>query len=400
MLRRVRVLVVVPWEPWRLADGVLLPLHHHLHALAGRHQLTVLASGSRTGDELRVTGPDRTLPDGVVCRSFGTTRDPGLDYVLRRVRSELHREPAHVLYVERPGLLAALADEVPRADVLHLVGWGTAQLATRFPATPAVHYAVDPWEDSWRNRRLGPARRAADAGQRALVARHEARHYPHAATVAVVAEADADLLRRRIPAARFAVVPNGVEPGAPAAPLPTGAVLGFHGAFETQANVDGAHALVETIWPRVRARLPDATVRLAGRDPSTDVLALADRPGVELHADVPDMRAELDQTTVHVAWMPSGLGQKNKVLEAMAAGRPVVANDRGASGIGAGDGLVVADDERSATDTIVALLTDRGRAEEMGRAGRERVLRDFSWASSAQRVEQLWDDARRERPGR
>ena len=251
-----RVLVVVPWEPWRLADGVILPLHHHLHELAGRHHLTVVASGSGQDAEQRVLGPERTLPDGVITRSFGTSRSASLDYALRRVRSELRREPAHVLYVERPRLVAALAEEVPQADVLHLVGWGTAQLATRFAGTRAVHYAVDPWESSWRNRRFGPLRRAADAGQRALVARHEARHYPSASAVAVVADADADLLRARIPTARFEVVPNGVAPGPPPAPFPEQPVVGFHGAFETQANVDGARALAERIWPRVRAQVP------------------------------------------------------------------------------------------------------------------------------------------------
>lgn len=357
----------------------------------------MLASGSRTAGEVQVRGPARTLPDGVLSRSFGTSRAAGADYLVRRLRSELSREPAHVHYVERPGLLAALSQEVPRADVLHLVGWGTAQLATRFPATPAVHYAVDPWESSWRNRRLAPWRRVVDAGQRGLVARHEARHYPQASCVAVVAEADAELLRERVPSARFAVVPNGVAPGPAPAPLPVEPVLGFHGAFETQANVDGARALVERVWPRVRARLPAARVLLVGREPSQEVLDLAARPGVELRADVPDMRTELDRTAVHVAWMPSGLGQKNKVLEAMAAGRPVVANSRGASGIGEGPGLLVADDEQAAADAVVALLTDREHAAAVGHAGRERVLEEFTWSASARRLEQLWVDALRER---
>lgn len=389
-----RVLVVVPWEPWRLADGVILPLHQHLHALAGRHEIRIVASGSRTRDELRVTGPERTLPDGVVCRSYGTTRPAALDYLLRTVGGAARGEPAHVRYVERPGLLAALAEEVPRAEVLHLVGWGTAQLATRYPRTPAVHVAVDPWEASWHNRGLPWWRTPTDAGQRRLVRRHEARHYPHAACVAVVAPADADLLRARIPAARFAVVPNGVEPGPPPRGLPAGDVLGFHGAFETQANVDGARALVERILPLVRRRRPGATVLLAGRDPSREVRLLAGRPEVDLHAGPVDMRAELDAMSVHVTWMPSGLGLKNKVLEAMAAGRPVVANARGASGIGAGDGLLVAGDEQAAADAIVDLLEDRTRAEATGRAGRERVLARFGWDASARAVEELWVEAR------
>ncbi|MCW2600414.1 MAG: glycosyl transferase, group 1 [Frankiales bacterium] len=386
-----RVVVVVPWEPWRITDGVVLPLHHHLHELSGRHQIVVLAAGAPSALEQRVTGPDGKLPDGVLTRWFGTDRSAVLDYAVRRFRSEFVREPAHTLYVERPRLLDAFAHEARDADVVHLVGWGTAQLAARI-RVPAVHYAVDPWAASWRNRRLPAWRRATDLGQRAMVLRHEQRHYPQCHSVAVVAQADADLLAQQVPAGRYDVVPNGVVAGPDPAPAPTAPVLGFHGAFETQANVDGARALVERIWPRVRAALPDATVLLVGREPSAQVQALV-QAGVVLKADVPSVRAELDRTAVHVSWMPSGMGLKNKVLEAMAAGRPVVANERGASGIGAGDGLYVAADEDSAARHLVALLRDQARRAAEGEKARRRVLAEYTWTASARRVERLWEQA-------
>lgn len=341
-----------------------------------------------------MTGPDGKLPDGVVTRWFGTNRSAIADYAVRRLRSELVREPAHVLYVERPRLLDAFAQETRTADVVHLVGWGTAQLAGR-TALPAVHYAVDPWAVSWRNRTLPRWRRTADLGQRAMVARHEQRHYPRCHSVVVVAQADADLLARQVPGGHYAVVPNGVTAGPPPEPTPSAPVLGFHGAFETQANVDGARALVERIWPRVRAELPDATVLLVGREPPPEVEALV-QPGVVLKADVPSVRAELDRTAVHVSWMPSGLGMKNKVLEAMAAGRPVVANERGASGIGAGAGLYVALDEDAAALHLVTLLRDPVARTSAGEAARRRVLAEFTWAASAARIEQLWEHAARE----
>ncbi|MCW2779325.1 MAG: glycosyl transferase group 1 [Frankiales bacterium] len=390
-----RVLVVVPWEPWRVSDGIVLPMHHHLHALAGRHALTVVAGGSRSGAEQRRTGVDAALPDGVVVRWTGTGVPPGPDYVLRRLRSELSGEPAHVHWVERPALLRAVDEEARRADVVHLVGWGTAQLAARVAPVPAVHYAVDPWEPSWENRRLSRARRLADAGQRAKVGRHEARHYPQAACVVVVAESDAAHLRATVPGVHVDVVPNGVDPGPAPTPLPSAPVLGFHGAFETQANVDGATALVEQVLPRVRVTVPDARVLLVGRTPPRAVQALAERPGVELRADVPDVRAELDRVRVHVSWMPSGRGQKNKVLEALAAGRPAVVNALGASGIGPGGGLEVAPDLDAAAAAVVRLLQDDPHARAASVAARERVLQEFTWEASARGIERAWERARR-----
>ena len=383
--------MVIPWAPWRTSDGAVLPVHHHLHQLAGRHQITVLAAGSGSPDEERVVGPDRSLPDGVVVRWYGTARPGWLDLADRRVRGSLRREPAHALYVERAGLMRAFDELAPQVDLVHLAGWGTAQLAAR-TATPAVHFAIDPWAGNLANRQLTGARRLAEAGQRRLAARHERRWYPRSRAVALVAEPDAQLLGGQIPGARFVVVPNGVVAGEPPAPLPEEPVLGFHGAFEAQANVDAARVLVERVWPRVRASVPEARVLLVGRSPGPEVQALV-QPGVELVADAPSVRAELDRMAVHVDWMTSGMGLKNKVLEAMAAGRPVVANSKGANGIGAGPGLVVAASEDEAAQQTVALLSDRSLLAQQGAAARSRVAEHFSWRARAEALARAWADA-------
>lgn len=341
----------------------------------------------------RVVGPDGRLPDGVETRWFGDPRPPALDYLVRRLASEVTREPAHVGYVSRPSLVAALRAEAPLADLVYLFGWGTAQLAAHTGGTPAVHHAIDPWAVSFANRRLPAWRRAADVGQRALAARHEARHYPGCARVVVVAAADAELLARQVPTGRYAVVPNGVEVGPEPSSAPAEPVLGFHGAFETQANVDGARELVEQVLPRVRAVHPAARVLLVGRDPPAQVRALAERPGVLLRANVPAVRPELERMSVYVALMPRGFGLKNKVLEAMAAARPVVANGRGLSGIGQGAGVWRADDAAAAAAVVNRLLSDPAQLARSGRSGRARVATNFSWAASARGLERVWQEA-------
>jgi glycosyltransferase involved in cell wall biosynthesis len=388
----VRVLVVSPWEPWRTGDGVVLALHHHLHELAGRHRFTVLAAGSSDDAEQQLSGSAATLPEGVDVRWFGTARPAALDYAERRLRSEWRRDPAHTLFVERPGLLAALPAAAADADLVHLVGWGTAQLAAAVAPTPAVHFAVDPWAANFANRSLPPWRRLSDIGQVAKARRHERRYYPSARAVVVVSEDDAGQLRKDIPGARIVVVPNGVIAGPPPVPLPVEPVLGFHGAFEARHNVDAARALVEQILPGVRAIVPAAKALVVGRDPTPAVQRLAG-DAVEVRGSVPDIRVELDRLGVYVAWMTSGFGLKNKVLEAMAAGRPVVASDRGASGIGAGPGLVVARNEADAVEQVVRLLRDPAAAAAAGADNRRRVERDFTWAASAARMEAVWEQA-------
>jgi glycosyltransferase involved in cell wall biosynthesis len=387
----VRVVVVSAWEPWRTSDGAAFVLDHQLRHLADRHEITLLAAGAPVP---RVS-PVRDVADrypGVHVSWFGPEISPPADYVRRLVWSAQHREPAHVAFVERPGLLAAYDDALEDgADLVHLHGWGTARLAERATGVPAVHVAIDPWSANLANRRLSPVRRVLDTGQARRVASHEARYYPAAAAVVVVTEADAELVRQVAPGAHVEVVPNGVETGAlPTPPSAERPVLGFHGVFDSQANVDAATHLVTQLLPRVRATVPNATVLLAGRRPPREIRRLAG-DGVELRADVPDIRTALGEMTVHVDWMTSGAGIKNKVLEAMAAGRPVVASPAGAQGIGAGPGLVVADDLATAAAEIVWLLTDPGMLQAAGAAARERVTTDFSWSANARSIEALWE---------
>jgi glycosyltransferase involved in cell wall biosynthesis len=385
----VRVVVVSAWEPWRTSDGAAFVLDHQLRILSQRHDITLLAAGAprvTSATNLSVTA---NLPH-VAVKWFGSGTSALTDHLSRRVWSVRRREPAHVAYVERPGLLAALRESVARGvDIVHLHGWGTAGLWREAGAARTVHVALDPWSANYRNRRLSSLRRLADLDQPGLIAKHERENYPHLGAVVVVTEKDAVTLRELAPAATVEVVPNGVDPGPAPAPYPDRPVLGFHGVFDSQANVDAARHLVTDILPIVRRTVPDAEALLVGRRPPREVEALAGQ-GVQLRADVADVPAELSRMAVHVDWMTSGAGIKNKILEAMAAARPVVASELGAEGIGDGPGLLVADTMTQAAETIVGLLANPAAAADTGRAGRERVMADFSWETNAARIENLW----------
>jgi glycosyltransferase involved in cell wall biosynthesis len=233
--------------------------------------------------------------------------------------------------------------EQHRPDVLYLFGWGTAQLWRAAHGVPTVHCAVDPWAGSTTNRLLPWWRRIGGAGQTTKVSAHEARHYPRVGLVTVVAPEDATELRQRIPDARVRVVRNGVDAG----PVPRvegdDGVIGFHGAFVVRSNTVAARALVRDVLPRAQARAPEARVLLVGREPPVEIRSL-ESPDVTIMADVAQVRPWLEHMAVYVAPMTVGTGLKNKVLEAMAAGRPVVATPLALQGIGPGPGVLEAPD--------------------------------------------------------
>ncbi len=391
--------MVSAWEPWQLTDGAAFVLAHHLRVLAARHDITVLAAGARQAAAPAPPEAVELLP-GVRLKWFGAGRSRTADFLSRTAWSVRTGEPAHVGYVERPGLLEAFDAVVAEGvDLVHLHGWGTARLAQRAPQLPAVHMAIDPWSANHGNRRLPAVQRLMSAGQPARIRRHEQAYYPHLAAVVVVTPEDVKLVRAVAPGANVVVVGNGVDPGPEPTPMPGGdPVLGFHGVFDSRANVDAARDLVTQIWPRVRAKVPETRVLLVGRRPPREVRRLADPHGVELRTNVADVRDDLERITVHVDWMTSGAGIKNKVLEAMAAGRPVVASPAGAAGIGPGAGVVIAPDIAAAADAIVEWVCDPQAARAAGAAGRRRVLDEFSWADSAGALEGVWRAAAERSP--
>lgn len=384
-MRQMRILVVSGSPPWPLSGGVRLVLHHHLRELSDRHEIRGVWLGGPDGERAAAELP------GVGVRLVDRERSGPLDHARRRLRSLVGGEPAHVHWVERPGLLRVVEEELRahRPHVVHLFGWGTAALVRLVGTVPTVHVPIDAWELGMRSRALPAWRRPLEEGQLRKVVRHEARWYPRCSAVVVVAPVDAEHLRAGVPEARVEVVPNGVHPGPPPEDRSGGPVLGFHGAFETRPNLEAARLLAEEVLPAVRARHPAARVLIVGRDPAGVASRLAG-DAVEVTGEVPEVRPWLERMAVYVAPLTLGTGIRNKLLEAMAAGVPVVSTPRGADGIGAGPGLREAEGTGALAEVAVDFLEDPRVAREEGLRGRERVVRDFSWTRSAGRIDALW----------
>jgi glycosyltransferase involved in cell wall biosynthesis len=217
--------------------------------------------------------------------------------------------------------------------------------------------------------------------------------------VTTVAEADAARLRALAPGARVEVVPNGVDasrfrPDPTAAPAPSSIV--FVGAMSYPPNIAAMRYLTEEVLPILRRTRPHAHLTIVGRDPSTEVWDMASE-AVEVTGEVEDVRPYLAGSALFVAPMVSGSGIKNKVLEAMAMARPVVATPLGVEGLPVRDGehAVIADGAASLAAAIDRLLADDDERSRIGRAGRLLVERTYTWEACAARYEDLYHDLAR-----
>jgi len=391
----VRALVVSAAEPWRLRDGTSLILNHQLPLLARQHELhVVVAEGPAPA-----TGSDRALrdayraPAGVSIRTIPRASSPLRAAAGARLQSMRDGEPAHVHWVERPALIDAVRAELDsfQPQVLHLHGWGTGALHRVAPGLPGVHVAVDSWELGVSNRRVSRVHRILDAGQRRKVVGHEKRHYPRLGAVVVVTQADAEQVRRRT-GARAVVLSNGVDGGADPSPVAwderPAPVVAFHGVFTTEANVDALQHLVRAVLPSLRAARPDLRVLVIGR--GSDRIDLPPSPALERTGEVDDIRSHLERAAVYVAPIVSGTGLKNKVLEAMAAGLPVVGTPLALEGIGPGPGTLQTPDTDAMVAAVLSLLDEPGASRREGMAGRRRILSEFSWERNVEQLAALW----------
>jgi sugar transferase (PEP-CTERM/EpsH1 system associated) len=197
--------------------------------------------------------------------------------------------------------------------------------------------------------------------------------------------------------AKVHVVPNGVdleyfEPGAtPGDVRREPQSLVFTGAMDYYANVDAVVHFVEHVLPLVHEELPDVRFYIVGSRPAPEVQALARRPGVVVTGFVDDIRVWYARAALCVVPLRIARGIQNKVLEAMAMGRPVLASSPAWDGLRArrGEEIEVADAPAEVAAQVVALLRDPRRAEALGAAGRSFVEREYVWDRAMGRLDGL-----------
>jgi glycosyltransferase involved in cell wall biosynthesis len=231
--------------------------------------------------------------------------------------------------------------------------------------------------------------------------RYERAVYPRFARCVMVAERDAAFNRSLVPKATFSVVPLGIDldyyhPH----PVPKSpAVLAFHGHLGYPPNVQAAVEFSRDVFPRIRLEMPSAVFHLVGASPASEIRALAATPGVKLSADLPDLRNALASASVYVCAVRYGSGMKNKILEAMALGLPIVGYAGSVAGIDCvpGRDLEIADDPAEFAAKVLSLLRNPTEAKLLADHGRLLVTEKYSWDVRAQAYEEIYRQAISER---
>jgi glycosyltransferase involved in cell wall biosynthesis len=250
------------------------------------------------------------------------------------------------------------------------------------------------WQRYWQTLR-NPLKRLFVRGQWRKFERFERHALHQAERVVAVSAADAALIRDQFAQARVDVVDNGIDREffAQASGRRDPQRILFLGALDWRPNLDAIALLLERIFPEVRARIPQATLAIVGRNPAPALIKrIAATAGAELHANVGDVRPYLSSAAVMAVPLRIGGGSRLKILEALATGLPVVSSKIGAEGLALRpDEHYVQAEEDAMAAALVAALGAPARMQAQAERGRAVVLEQYGWDVLARKLEQSWE---------
>ncbi len=296
---------------------------------------------------------------------------------LRRVvRTLLEQEPFDLVHVQLARVAPAVPETSPIPRVLDFIDALSLNMARRAQQ--------ESWPRNWLFR--WEARRMA-AYERRLVRLFTQQVITSATDKAAIGDFPT-----------LHVIPNGVDveqfpfhPG----PRQPGLIV-FTGRMGYFPNEEAAVFFATQVFPRIRARYPEARFVIVGADPSPRVRSLASQPGITVTGFVPRVQDYLARAWVAVAPLQAGTGIQNKVLEAMAMGAPVVATPYALGGIAAraGEHVLVASTPEQLATAVLQVLTQPDLARRLAQAGRAFVTAHHSWEEATARLEAVYAAAR------
>ena len=385
-----KILLLTHKLPVNLHDGYNLHNFHYVSRLADEHEFHLVSLGQ---GELRPELAECFASVAVIpARAPFAGGGP-----FRRVA---HAFSVDEFYDFDPAVLTVIREVLDREaiDVVWTSGTKMLVYSHRIEGVPVLGDIADEevgeaLEDLRRAR--GPVQAATRLKNLANVWRFQRKYLEHARICTVVSEDDQAMLARNCRGLAVRVIPNGVDgdyyerQGQPE-DFPS---LVFEGAMSHPPNVDGILWFCREALPLIHARRPEVKMLVVGKDPGPAVIGMVG-PKIEVTGYVDDVRPWVDRSTIFVCPLRRGAGIKNKILQAWAMQKPVVATSISCGGLELrpGENIELADTPQELADSVLALLDDPERRTALGQAGRETVLEHYTWERRAQQMGRVLEE--------
>ncbi len=395
-----RVLFLTHRLPYAPNRGDRLRAYHILRVLAERAETDVISLVHDDDEAAQVHAM------AAFTASVQVARVPKWQNLARGVVQLPTSRPLTHALLDSPDIAPAIARAIKKRapDVVLAFCSGMVRFAMAPPLLhiPCVLDMVDADSAKWASLAgsSGFPKRWVYAREARCLSRFEVEAMRHAKATLIVNERERQMLQALDATARILVMENGVDLDmfkAQGSPAQREEVV-FCGVMNYAPNEEGALWLAREVWPLVRRELPTATLKIVGASPTAAVKALADNDqSVTVTGTVPDVRPYLWNAAVAAAPLKTARGVQNKVLEALAAGLPVVVTPQVAEGLppDTRGGVGVAGEATEFAAAIVALL--RLPPHERRRLASEANLQSLTWRQRLRNLLPLLEEVRRAR---
>ncbi len=396
-----RVAIIDEELPFPTNSGKRLRTLNLISRLASKHQITYLCH--RNPDAVEQSQAERHLRElGVELRTVPREIAPksGVSFYCRLASNLFSPVPYSVQSHDSHALRKVVQELSAKGDIdLWHVEWTPyAQCVRGMVTAPwlvmAHNIESQIWLRYYQSER-NPFKRWYIGHQLRKFRRFEQQVFEESSQNVVVSESDAELAADWFSVRRPEVVANGVDLGffRPVTQGREPTTVLFLGSLDWRPNQDAVRFLLDRVWPGLYSRLPDLRLSVVGRKPPTWMIeAIRRQQGVELHADVPDVRPHLEAAHAMVVPLRIGGGSRLKILEAAAAGLPVVSTAVGAEGLSLSPGrhYLEAESAESIADALAVLISDPATGDRIATAARRHVQEHYGWDACAERLDEIW----------
>ena len=373
------ILVMTPYVPYPPNFGGSVRIFHLIRQLSRMHAVHLLTYREEVGggDPRGLEPSCKTMT--VVPRIVGDKRRQQLQSLFSPRSFQLRFHYSHAMQVALDRLVAEQGIDLILVEFSQMTGF---QFPDGIPVVLDEHNVEFDLLDRMATREGGAVRRWFNRIEADKFRREELAAAKASALTLVTSERDGEVLSRNISGLRTATITNGVDCDhfrRPSGPRKPGSAV-FVGATHYFPNEDGVLFFLDDVHERIRRQRPDFTFTVVGGKPPPS-LTTRRSDSVVVTGYVDDVRPFMWDSAVFVVPLRMGGGTRFKIVEAFAAGIPVVSTRLGAEGIPVEHGreLLLADDPADFANAVLKVLADPVLAESLARAGLEYVRRHFDW---------------------
>ncbi|MBF0217285.1 MAG: glycosyltransferase [Candidatus Omnitrophica bacterium] len=397
------ILILMSQLPFRPDTGAKIRTFNLIRELAPKHDITIVAYGRKKKDLYKARALEK------FCREIVIVERHAVFGYLKLLEGLFSRLPYGVIRYSSGAMKKAL-EKLTSSKKYDLIHCDSLQMSLNMRGIKGIPRLLTEHNiESEIVRRLAEKekeglRKAFLGSQYLKLKRYEieaCRSFPNVVTVS---ELDRGYLADHVNGEKLHVVPNGVDaayfrPGLSREdePSPERAKdLVFTGSMDWPPNEDAVVYFSEQILPLIWNWNPEVRFSVVGRAPSKRVLDLgAQDDRVRVTGEVDDVRPYIDGASVFVVPLRVGGGTRLKILEAMAMARPVVSTPVGAEGllVTERENIVIAKTPYEFAGVVLELLSDKGRRDTLGKAGRKLVEDKYGWDRIAPELDKVWFEA-------